>query len=68
MKALVLVALLAACRAPARAHDDGGSSGEPPTACTQLGATCTVSPGKLGTCVEVERTSGPSSFVCQSQH
>jgi hypothetical protein len=65
--AVLLTSLELACQAPSRAGKDAAPGG-PPAACTQLGAPCTVSPGKLGTCVEVERPSGPSAFVCQSQH
>ncbi len=63
MKRLLFV-LVIACHAPPAVERDAGASAE----CTKLGATCTFAPGKLGTCVEVEHTSGASSFVCQSQH
>ncbi len=56
-----------ACQAPAQNHADA-AAGDPPTACTKLGAPCTFAPGKLGSCVEVEHIDGPAAFVCQSQH
>lgn len=60
------LAVIVACHAPPPLQRD--ASAEPSSACTKLGATCTFSPGKLGTCVEVEQTSGAATFVCQSQH
>ena len=66
MKRAVLFLVVVACkRAPSIAD---ASSSEPPATCTKLGAPCTVAPGKLGTCVEIEKTSGESAFTCQSQH
>jgi len=65
---VALASAALACQPAARADKDGAAPSGPASACTQLGAPCTVSPGKLGTCVEIERTEGPSSFVCQSQH
>jgi hypothetical protein len=62
-----VLAITVACQAPAQNHVDA-ASGEPPATCTKLGASCTFSPGKLGSCVEVERIEGPAAFVCQSQH
>lgn len=56
-----------ACHAPTQNHTDAASSDPPPT-CTKLGAPCMFAPGKLGSCVEVERIDGPAAFVCQSQH
>ncbi len=65
MKAAFTLALaLVACHAPPSAQRDAAAE----AACTKLGAPCTFAPGKLGTCVEVEQPSGPSTFVCQSQH
>jgi hypothetical protein len=67
MKCALFALVLASCnRAPAAAFDSG--AGDPPSVCTKLGAPCTFAPGKLGSCVEVEQTSGASAFVCQSQH
>ena len=66
MKRALFALVLAACnRAPASV--DSGA-GDPPATCTKLGAPCTFAPGKLGSCVELEQTSGVSAFVCQSQH
>jgi hypothetical protein len=64
---LTIAAGLCGCP-PQTSADRDAASADPPGTCTKLGATCTVSPGKLGTCVEVEQTAGPSAFVCQSQH
>jgi len=70
MKSVLLVMLLVACKQPPTGGDAAATTttGTPPAACTQLGAPCTFAPGKLGTCVEIEKTTGESSFVCQSQH
>ena len=61
---LMLALALLACHAPPSARRDAGAE----AACTTLGTPCTFAPGKLGSCVEVEHPSGPSTFVCQSQH
>lgn len=38
-------------------------------ACTKVGQTCEVSPGKLGTCVSQDNCPTPGAcFACQSQH
>jgi hypothetical protein len=38
-------------------------------ACSKVGQTCEVSPGKLGTCVSQDSCPTPGGcFVCQSQH
>jgi len=66
MTRLLFVLMLVACK-QAPSFGDAASS-EPPPTCTKLGAPCTFAPGKLGSCVEVERTSGASAFTCQSQH
>lgn len=67
MKYAFTVIVLVACnRAPSAAAD--ASASDPPAVCTKLGAPCTFAPGKLGSCVEIERTSGASAFTCQSQH
>jgi len=63
VKHALLLVLLLSCHAPLQVERDASTA-----ECTKLGATCTFAPGKLGTCVEVEHTSGPSTFVCQSQH
>ena len=69
MKRLLLAVVLVACKqAPSASVGDAAPTSDPPAACTKLGSPCTVTPGKLGTCVEIEQTSGPSAFVCQSQH
>ncbi|HSQ62616.1 MAG TPA: hypothetical protein VLM85_05360 [Polyangiaceae bacterium] len=65
---IVLVSAALGCRSPARADKDAAAPSGAPSACEKLGAPCTFAPGKLGTCVEVERPEGPSAFVCQSQH
>lgn len=61
---LVLV-LLAACR-------PGDTQPAPAArqACSRLGQSCEVAPGKLGACVLKEPCDGAagSCFVCQSQH
>jgi hypothetical protein len=62
---IVLVSFMG-CREPHRSVD--ASAGDPPAVCTAIGVNCTLSPGKLGTCVEVEPTTGPTTLVCQSQH
>jgi hypothetical protein len=36
--------------------------------CKAVGQRCEFSPGKLGSCVVRDNCSGPSCFVCQSQH
>ena len=68
MKLAFVVLLVVACKQPPAVADAGTTNGDPPTTCTKLGAPCTFVPGKLGTCVEVEKTTGESAFVCQSQH
>lgn len=67
---IVLLVSIVACKQPPAASDGAApaTTGDPPTTCTKLGAPCTVAPGKLGTCVEIEKTSGESAFTCQSQH
>ena len=64
--ALAIVAL--GCQSPSHADKDAAAPSGAPSACEKLGAPCTFAPGKLGTCVEVERPEGASAFVCQSQH
>ncbi len=68
--AAIAMTAAAGCRGSPGTDDAASVSGSaaPASTCTKLGAPCTVSPGKLGTCVEVERPEGPSAFVCQSQH
>jgi len=63
----LLLLLVASCHAPPSAERDAAAS-PVSSACTQIGAQCMFAPGKLGTCVEVEPTSGPATLVCQSQH
>ena len=63
--ALFMLVLAACKQAPSIAD---AASTDPPATCTKLGAPCTVAPGKLGTCVEIEKTTGESMFTCQSQH
>jgi hypothetical protein len=36
--------------------------------CTKEGASCELSPGKLGTCVSKVNCSESNCLVCQSQH
>jgi hypothetical protein len=51
------------------ASSSGSKSSEPVAACTSIGQSCLVAPGKLGLCVE--RTGpceGSGCDVCQSQH
>ena len=68
MKRVLVAIVLVACKQAPTVADAAATSSDPPTTCTKLGSPCTVAPGKLGTCVEVEQTSGASAFVCQSQH
>jgi hypothetical protein len=80
MKRLLIAAALVvvACKQPPAAVDGAApaKTGDPPATCTQLGAPCTVAPGKLGTCVEIEKSfavsggdaAGEYQFTCQSQH
>jgi hypothetical protein len=68
MKRMLLVIVLVACKQPPSTGDAAATTSDPPTTCTKLGATCTIAPGKLGSCVEVEQVSGASAFTCQSQH
>lgn len=75
MKRLLFVVMLVACK-QTPSTTDAATTSDPPTTCTKLGAPCTVAPGKLGTCVEVEQSfsvsggdaAGASAFTCQSQH
>ncbi|HEY1956780.1 MAG TPA: hypothetical protein VGH28_14270 [Polyangiaceae bacterium] len=60
---LAFLFALGACHAPPSPERDAG-----PSVCTAIGQSCTFAPGKLGTCVEVEPSAGPATFVCQSQH
>ena len=64
--ALFAVVLVACKQAPSTV--DAATTSDPPATCTKLGSPCTVAPGKLGTCVEIEKTTGESMFTCQSQH
>jgi hypothetical protein len=71
MKRLLLVALVTSCHAPPATSDGGSAAPAAPaasSACAAIGQSCMFAPGKLGTCVEVEPTSGPATLVCQSQH
>ncbi len=62
--------LLLGC--PPDSKGDGKDKPSPATsqACTKVGASCEVSPGKLGTCVQKDDCPAASApcFVCQSQH
>jgi hypothetical protein len=53
-------ALLAGC------PSEASKTREPPAICTKAGDPCTVSPGKLGLCVEPG--DGRTSLACQSLH
>ena len=66
MNRALFFVLVVACKQAPNVAD--AATSDPPATCTKLGVPCTVAPGKLGTCVEVEQTSGASAFVCQSQH
>jgi hypothetical protein len=69
MKRLFVALVIVACKQPPSVADAApASTGDPPTTCTKLGSPCTVAPGKLGTCVEIEKTTGEYQFTCQSQH
>lgn len=37
-------------------------------ACTKVGQSCEFSPGKLGTCVQLDECASPPCYRCQSQH
>jgi hypothetical protein len=54
---------LAACEEQASAPADDLQA-----PCKAVGQRCEFSPGKLGSCVVRDNCSGPSCFVCQSQH
>ncbi|HVZ34480.1 MAG TPA: hypothetical protein VG963_18755 [Polyangiaceae bacterium] len=58
-----MIALLAGC--PDR--DKGGAPAKLP-ACKELGQSCEFSPGKLGSCVQIDGCREGNCFVCQSQH
>jgi len=63
--ALVVLALsLAAC--PAKTERAAGRDAS--AACTHVGQTCELSPGKLGSCVDRDECASPPCLVCQSQH
>jgi hypothetical protein len=49
-------------------HVKEESSKEQFTPCTSLGQRCEFSPGKLGSCVQIDNCKSGSCFVCQSQH
>jgi hypothetical protein len=42
------------------------TTAEPPATCAKAGDICTLSPGKLGLCVE--STDDSARLICQSQH
>ena len=63
--ALVFLFVVACNRAPTAAAD---ASSDPPATCTKSGVPCTLSPGKLGVCIDVEQTSSAPGFVCVAQH
>ena len=61
---LALTSTLLACppddkKAPAPAS---------PKACEKVGQSCEFSPGKLGTCVQMDDCKSGNCFNCQSQH
>lgn len=62
---LAAVSLLLGCPP---AEKEKKSEPAPSAVCTKFGATCEVSPGKLGTCVTKEPCATGECFVCQSQH
>lgn len=61
---VVLGLTLAGC--PSNAGSQGAPAAE--RACTRIGQTCQVAPGKLGTCVQRDECTQGACFVCQSQH
>jgi hypothetical protein len=61
---LVLALALAAC--PPKNQEKPADS--KPGACTRVGQSCEVAPGKLGSCVQKDDCTGEGCFVCQSQH
>jgi len=63
LRLLPLIALLSACPAP----DKGHAPAKLP-ACQELGQSCEFSPGKLGSCVQIDGCREGNCFVCQSQH
>ncbi len=66
--ALAAVLALACAACPPNEKKDAPASGSQ-GACTKVGQSCEVSPGKLGTCVQRDDCpAGGACFVCQSQH
>jgi len=63
--AVAAMAVLAGCP-----QGNEGKKGAPAaqTACTKVGQSCEVTPGKLGTCVVRDGCTEANCFVCQSQH
>jgi hypothetical protein len=61
-----LVALLFGAACPQHVTEESGK--EQLGACTSLGQRCEFSPGKLGSCVQIDNCKSGSCFVCQSQH
>jgi hypothetical protein len=60
---LAALCSFAACEEQAEAPTDDLKA-----PCKAVGQRCEFSPGKLGSCVVRDNCSGPSCFVCQSQH
>jgi hypothetical protein len=57
-----LAALCGACGKPGHHQDDV------PTSCSKVGQTCSLPPGKLGSCVAPMSCTTADCLVCQSQH
>jgi hypothetical protein len=60
--------LVAACGLAACEEQASAPAEDLKAACKTVGQRCEFSPGKLGSCVVRDNCSGPSCFVCQSQH
>jgi hypothetical protein len=61
-----VLALLLGSGCPRQVSEESGKEQFGP--CTSLGQRCQFSPGKLGSCVQIDNCKSGSCFVCQSQH
>ena len=68
-EALLAAVVLLGCPPADKEKASPSSSASSPQACSKVGQSCEVSPGKLGTCVQKDECREPGGcFVCQSQH